>query len=50
MTLDECRAFLLERARTAKLATVRADGRPHIALSGSCSTVTISSSPPGIRR
>jgi PPOX class probable F420-dependent enzyme len=31
MTADECRAFLLERPRTAKLATVRADGRPHIA-------------------
>jgi PPOX class probable F420-dependent enzyme len=31
MTPDECRAFLLERARTAKLATGRADGRPHIA-------------------
>ena len=31
MTADEYRAFLLERPRTAKLATVRADGRPHIA-------------------
>jgi PPOX class probable F420-dependent enzyme len=31
MTADECRAFLLERPRTAKLATVRADGRPHVA-------------------
>jgi len=31
MTPDECRAFLLARARTGKLATVRADGRPHIA-------------------
>lgn len=31
MTADEVRAFLLERPRTAKLATVRADGRPHIA-------------------
>ena len=28
---DEARAFLLERPRTAKLATVRADGRPHVA-------------------
>lgn len=27
----ESRAFLLERARTGKLATVRADGSPHIA-------------------
>jgi PPOX class probable F420-dependent enzyme len=26
----ECRAFLLERAHTGKLATVRADGRPHV--------------------
>ncbi|HEY8598242.1 MAG TPA: pyridoxamine 5'-phosphate oxidase family protein [Thermomicrobiales bacterium] len=31
MTPDECRAFLLERAHTGKLATVRADSRPHIA-------------------
>ncbi len=31
MTADEYRAFLRERPRTAKLATVRADGRPHIA-------------------
>jgi PPOX class probable F420-dependent enzyme len=31
MTTDKARAFLLERPRTAKLATVRADGRPHIA-------------------
>jgi PPOX class probable F420-dependent enzyme len=30
MPPDECRRFLLERARTAKLATVRADGRPHV--------------------
>jgi len=27
----ECRKFLLEEARTGKVATVRADGRPHIA-------------------
>src|SRR5689334_15869423 len=27
----EIRSFLLDRARTGKLATVRADGRPHIA-------------------
>ena len=27
----ESRTFLLSRTRTAKLATVRADGRPHIA-------------------
>jgi PPOX class probable F420-dependent enzyme len=25
-----CRAFLLETVRTGKLATVRADGRPHV--------------------
>lgn len=31
MNHEEIRAFLLERARTGKLATVRADGRPHIA-------------------
>jgi nitroimidazol reductase NimA-like FMN-containing flavoprotein (pyridoxamine 5'-phosphate oxidase superfamily) len=28
---EERRGFLLDRARTAKLATVRADGRPHVA-------------------
>jgi PPOX class probable F420-dependent enzyme len=32
MTPDETRAFLLEGTRTAALATVRADGRPHVAL------------------
>jgi PPOX class probable F420-dependent enzyme len=31
MTPEECRGFLLAQARTGKLATVRADGRPHIA-------------------
>ncbi len=31
LSAAEARAFLLERPRTAKLATVRADGRPHIA-------------------
>jgi PPOX class probable F420-dependent enzyme len=31
LTPEEARAFRLERPRTAKLATVRADGRPHIA-------------------
>ena len=31
MTPDEIRAFLLEGTRTAKVATVRADGRPHLA-------------------
>ncbi len=31
MTPDEFRSFLLDRARTGKLATVRADGRPHVA-------------------
>ena len=30
MSDDERRAFLLEGTRTAKLATVRVDGRPHI--------------------
>lgn len=28
---DECRQFLLEYPHTAKIATVRADGRPHVA-------------------
>jgi PPOX class probable F420-dependent enzyme len=31
MTPDDYRSFLLHRTRTAKLATVRADGRPHVA-------------------
>jgi PPOX class probable F420-dependent enzyme len=31
MTHDEWRAFLLHGTRTGKLATVRADGRPHLA-------------------
>ena|SRR5258708_2180000 len=31
MTRDEWRAFLLEGTRTGKVATVRADGRPHVA-------------------
>jgi PPOX class probable F420-dependent enzyme len=31
MTPDEIRAFLLQGTRTAALATVRADGRPHVA-------------------
>lgn len=31
MTSEEWRAFLLTDARTAKLATVRPDGRPHVA-------------------
>lgn len=30
MTPQECRAFLVEQARTGKLATVRADGSPHV--------------------
>jgi PPOX class probable F420-dependent enzyme len=30
MPRDEWRAFLLEGTRTAKLSTVRADGRPHV--------------------
>lgn len=31
MTPDEWRAFLLSGTRTAKLATLRSDGRPHVA-------------------
>jgi len=31
MTPSEYHAFLTDRARTAKLATVRTDGRPHVA-------------------
>ena len=31
MTEEEYRSFLLHRSRTAILATVRADGRPHVA-------------------
>ena len=31
MTEEERRGFLCEGTRTAKLATVRADGRPHVA-------------------
>lgn len=31
MTPDEVRAFLSHGTRTGKLATVRADGRPHVA-------------------
>ncbi len=31
MTSEERRAFLAEEARTAALATMRADGRPHVA-------------------
>ena len=31
MTDEEYRTFMLDRARTAVLATVRADGRPHVA-------------------
>ncbi len=31
MNAAEAREFLLARARTASLATVRADGRPHVA-------------------
>lgn len=30
MTPEEYRSFLLDQARTAQLATVRADGRPHV--------------------
>jgi PPOX class probable F420-dependent enzyme len=30
MTVLECRTFLLERVRTAKLATVKEDGHPHV--------------------
>ena len=31
LTPTEARAFLLDRPRTAKIASVRADGRPHVA-------------------
>ena len=31
MSREEARAFLIGTARTAKAATVRADGRPHVA-------------------
>ena len=31
MTDEEWRAFVLEGTRTAKVATVRPDGRPHVA-------------------
>ena len=31
MSAEEIRQFLLEKARTGKLATVREDGRPHVA-------------------
>jgi PPOX class probable F420-dependent enzyme len=31
MAITEAKAFLLEGTRTGKLATVRADGRPHVA-------------------
>lgn len=31
MTPAEYKSFLLDQVRTAKLATVRADGRPHVA-------------------
>jgi PPOX class probable F420-dependent enzyme len=31
MSTEEVRQFLLEKARTGKLATVRDDGRPHVA-------------------
>ena len=31
MTPDEYKSFLLDRPRTGKLATVRPDGRPHVA-------------------
>jgi PPOX class probable F420-dependent enzyme len=30
MTNDEIRSFLMDTARTGKLATVRKDGRPHV--------------------
>lgn len=31
MTREECLRFLVEKARTAKIGTVRPDGRPHVA-------------------
>lgn len=30
LTADECRHFLLEKPRTAKIGTIRPDGRPHV--------------------
>jgi PPOX class probable F420-dependent enzyme len=30
MTAEECKAFMIEKIRTGKLATVRGDGRPHV--------------------
>lgn len=30
MTVEEWRAFVMEGTRTAKVSTVRADGRPHV--------------------
>ena len=31
MTREECLRFLVDKARTAKIGTVRPDGRPHVA-------------------
>ena len=31
MTPEECKAFLADKPRTAKIGTVRPDGRPHVA-------------------
>jgi PPOX class probable F420-dependent enzyme len=31
LTREECLTFMMEHPRTAKIATVRADGRPHVA-------------------
>jgi PPOX class probable F420-dependent enzyme len=31
MTVDECKQFLTAQVHTAKIATVRDDGRPHVA-------------------
>lgn len=30
MTADECRGFLEHGTRTAKIAMIRKDGRPHV--------------------
>jgi len=40
MAADERPAFLFAGPRTAKLATVRRDGRPHVGPFGSISTET----------
>jgi predicted pyridoxine 5'-phosphate oxidase superfamily flavin-nucleotide-binding protein len=55
MTNEEYRSFMLDLARTAVLATVRADGRPHAApiwfdLDGDTLVFTTGESTPNARR